>query len=35
MKGFIRKGMDVYAYFNNDANGYAVVNAKELQEMKM
>lgn len=33
IKGFIRKGMDVYAYFNNDANGYAVINAKELREM--
>lgn len=33
IKGFIKKGMDAYAYFNNDANGYAAINAKELQEV--
>ncbi len=32
-RGFIKKGMDVYAYFNNDACGYAVINAMELKEM--
>lgn len=28
-----RKNLDVYVYFNNDANGYAVKNAKRLLEM--
>lgn len=32
MKGFIKNGLDAYAYFNNDANAYAVTNAKELKE---
>jgi len=27
------KGRDVYAYFNNDVGGYAVVNAQKLKEM--
>lgn len=30
---YLKGGLDVYAYFNNDAEGYAVVNAKELREM--
>lgn len=30
VKGFSKKGIDVYAYFNNDALGNAVFNAKEL-----
>lgn len=33
INGFIKEGKDVYVYFNNDANGYAVINAKELMEM--
>lgn len=28
-----RKGVDVYAYFNNDANAYAVRNALRLREL--
>lgn len=32
INGFIKEGKDVYVYFNNDANGYAVINAKELME---
>ncbi|MFA5070089.1 MAG: DUF72 domain-containing protein [Patescibacteria group bacterium] len=28
-----KKGIDVYAYFNNDAEGYAVENAKELNNL--
>lgn len=30
---YLKGGLDVYVYFNNDAEGYAVVNAKELREM--
>ncbi|MBI3584906.1 MAG: DUF72 domain-containing protein [Nitrospinae bacterium] len=33
INGFIKEGKDVYVYFNNDANGYAVINAKELMEI--
>lgn len=33
IKGYIKKGLDVYAYFNNDACAYAVVNAREFREM--
>ncbi|MBI4378033.1 MAG: DUF72 domain-containing protein [Nitrospinae bacterium] len=33
VKEFIKMGKDVYVYFNNDAYGYAVINAKELMEM--
>jgi uncharacterized protein YecE (DUF72 family) len=33
INGFIKEGKDVYVYFNNDANGYAVINANELMEM--
>jgi uncharacterized protein YecE (DUF72 family) len=32
MKIKMKKGMDVYAYFNNDAAGWAVQNAKKLKE---
>ncbi len=32
INGYIREGKDVYVYFNNDANGYAVINANELME---
>jgi len=30
IKNWQKKGLDVYAYFNNDAMGYAVENAKEV-----
>lgn len=30
MKQWAKKGLDIYAYFNNDAMGYAVENAKTL-----
>src|SRR5262249_44065186 len=32
--GFRRSGHDVYAYFNNDQAGYAVTNARDLQELQ-
>ncbi|HUU28836.1 MAG TPA: DUF72 domain-containing protein [archaeon] len=31
LKGYSKKGLDVYAYFNNDMQGYAVENAKTLK----
>lgn len=31
--GFLRDGQDVYAYFDNDASGYAVQNALRLREL--
>jgi len=30
IKKWLKQGLDVYVYFNNDAYGYAVKNAKEL-----
>ena len=33
IRGYLKKGLDVYAYFNNDEAAYATVNAKELREM--
>jgi uncharacterized protein YecE (DUF72 family) len=33
VKGYIKEGIDVYAYFNNDAQGNAVINARELRGM--
>ncbi|MFH1245188.1 MAG: DUF72 domain-containing protein [Candidatus Omnitrophota bacterium] len=33
IQGFLREGRDVYVYFNNDAQGYAVENARVLKEM--
>jgi uncharacterized protein YecE (DUF72 family) len=33
MKGWSRKGLDVYVYFDNDQAGYAAQNAIRLQEM--
>ncbi len=33
IKKWTKKGLDVYAYFNNDAFGYAVENAKELKKL--
>ncbi|HHD11726.1 MAG TPA: DUF72 domain-containing protein, partial [Deltaproteobacteria bacterium] len=32
IKGFLKDGLTVYVYFNNDAMGNAVINAKELEE---
>lgn len=33
MAAHLAAGRDVYAYFNNDAGGYAVANARELKEL--
>lgn len=33
IKGFLRKKLTVYVYFNNDAYGYAVKNALRLKKM--
>ena len=33
IKGKLKDGYDVYAYFNNDINAYAVENAKTLKRM--
>ncbi|MGH7254314.1 MAG: DUF72 domain-containing protein [Nitrospirales bacterium] len=33
MRRFVRDRVDVYAYFNNDAKGHAVGNARRLQEL--
>lgn len=33
IKGWLKKGRDVYIYFNNDAYGYAVENAMTLKEL--
>lgn len=33
IKGFLRKKLTVYVYFNNDAYGYAVKNALRLKEL--
>lgn len=30
---FIKRDLDVYVYFNNDAHGYAVANARRLKSM--
>lgn len=32
VRGQLRAGVDVYAYFNNDANSYAVANAREFRD---
>jgi uncharacterized protein YecE (DUF72 family) len=32
IKKWLKENLDVYCYFNNDAYGYAVKNAKELFE---
>lgn len=32
IKRFAKQGRDVYVYFNNDAQGHAVANARELRE---
>jgi len=33
IKGFLRNNLDVYIYFNNDANAYAVKNALQLKKL--
>lgn len=33
MREWLKEGKDVYAYFNNDAAGFAVPNAKSLKEL--
>ena len=33
IKGYLRKGLDVYVYFNNDALGHAVANARTLKQL--
>ncbi|NOX21305.1 MAG: DUF72 domain-containing protein [Nitrospirae bacterium] len=33
IKGYLKKGIDVYIYFNNDAYGYAPQNARQLKEL--
>jgi uncharacterized protein YecE (DUF72 family) len=33
IKEYMKKGLNVYVYFNNDAHGFAVKNAKMLAEL--
>jgi uncharacterized protein YecE (DUF72 family) len=33
VKGYVRRGLDCYVYFNNDAHGYAVENALTLRKL--
>ncbi len=33
IKGYLRDGKDVFIYFNNDAFGYAPLNAKKLMDL--
>src|SRR3972149_3236101 len=33
IQAWLKKGFDVYVYFNNDFQGFAVQNAKELSEL--
>jgi uncharacterized protein YecE (DUF72 family) len=33
VRGWLRERRDVYVYFNNDAHGYAVQNARRLREL--
>lgn len=33
IKKWLKEGLDVYCYFNNDAMGYAIENAKTLKEL--
>lgn len=35
MRGWLKKGLDCYAYFNNDALGYAIENARELRALAL
>lgn len=34
LNGYLRDGLDVYVYFNNDVKGYAVKNARTLIELQ-
>jgi uncharacterized protein YecE (DUF72 family) len=33
IKRYLREGVEVFAYFNNDARGYAVKNARTLKAL--
>jgi uncharacterized protein YecE (DUF72 family) len=33
IKGYLERGFDVYVYFNNDVNGYAIKNAIDLRKL--
>ncbi len=33
IRGFVKEGADVFTYFNNDAKGYAIRDARRLGEM--
>jgi uncharacterized protein YecE (DUF72 family) len=33
IRGYLGNGSDVYVYFNNDAQAFAVDNARELREL--
>lgn len=33
IKDFLRKGLDVYIYFNNDYHAYAIENARKIKEL--
>jgi uncharacterized protein YecE (DUF72 family) len=33
IKGYLSRGLDVFAYFNNDVHGHAFRNARDLREM--
>jgi len=33
IRGFRDRGLDVFVYFNNDAHGYAVANARRLKSL--
>jgi len=33
IKKYLKQGLDVYVYFNNDFHGYAIENAKELSKL--
>jgi uncharacterized protein YecE (DUF72 family) len=33
IRGWLGEGRDVYAYFNNDHNAYAIANARRLREL--
>ncbi len=33
IKEWLKNNFDIYAYFNNDAEGYAVKNAEELMRI--
>lgn len=32
VKGYLSEGLDVYAFFNNDAHGWAIENVRELTD---